>query len=338
MNINIGVKGKYFFEVYDSNDTLVHSSNKENLILDGGLLQLLNNFGNSANICIGDGTTPVQPTDTALESDLATVSSTDCNWISSTNTFNSKYRVLPLDNGKYTLSNQFVFTYGTLNGTYSEIGFWISGNGARTNLMSRALLTEPLIIQSDYRLLVKYELYVIPSSTISSGSLVARGVTYNYRIIPNISAVNDVSGIEYNSQYNVYLAPVSGVHFLNRGLTNQATKLNFKLACFWESSDTIFPILPGQNLASSKYIVDNLWTTDIVNNARTYTFTDLYLTQTGTVNNYVRTPANIKAIGLPVVNLTSQPAIPMYIIEFTPALNTSDLKFNGSLSLRFIRL
>lgn len=342
ININAGIKGKFFLSVYDANDNLVSSTEQNNMILNNGLVLFLNDLGNTANMCIGTGSTPVSPTDTSLAEDQVTVSTTVANWINSTNTISSggvtKYRVLPLDNGSYKLINTFTFTYGTLNGTYTELGFWTSGAGSRTNLLSRALLDTPVTVPSDYRLIVTYEIRITPATSISNNSITARGITYNYKVIPNISNTTDVSGIEYSTERDAFYAPAESVHFLNRGFTNQLTKAAYKTVCYWEPADYVSTIPKNTNAASSKFVIDTTWTTSIDGIYRKYTFTDIYLTQTGTTNNYVRTPSSIKAIGLPVVNLNSGNAIPLYIIEFTPELNIEDLRYSGSFSLSLVRL
>ena len=73
MEAKLRVKGKVKFEVKDKDGRVVRTIETENLIVNWGLTALTDYIAGNApgvpvtHIAVGDGQTPVQPTDTALE-------------------------------------------------------------------------------------------------------------------------------------------------------------------------------------------------------------------------------------------------------------------------------
>lgn len=160
-----------------------------NMILDTGLDMCADGVtGTPLAYCrIGTGATAVS----AGQSTLVTQSaSTNTNTPSAPTNFVAMTASSPRYN-KYTSYKRFAA--GTLNGTYTEIGFGPASSG---NLFNRALISPSISIGLTETLDVEYELRTyIPSADVT-GSVVIQGVTYSYTLRPlDINQTSVASGL-----------------------------------------------------------------------------------------------------------------------------------------------
>lgn len=159
-----------------------------NMILDTGLDMCADGVTNALHLyCrIGTGTTPVAAGQSTL---VAQTASTSTNTPSAPTSFTAMTGSSPRYN-KWTVYKRFAA--GTLNGTYTEIGF---GPAASGNLFNRALISPSISIGLTEILDVEYEIRTyIPSADVV-GTVVIQGVSYSYTLRPlDINQISSGSG------------------------------------------------------------------------------------------------------------------------------------------------
>lgn len=227
-----------------------------NMILDTGLDMCADGVtGIPLAYCrIGTGTTAVS----AGQSTLVTQSaSTNTNTPSAPTNFVAMTASSPRYN-KYTSYKRFAA--GTLNGTYTEIGFGPASSG---NLFNRALISPSISIGLTETLDVEYELRTyIPSADVT-GSVVIQGVTYSYTLRPlDINQTSAASGQRPWGHRNTQALAQTGTAkaFIGGALVAQTSVEPTYTAFAYESSGVIrsFPdsYVPGTGYRKVRFLWD----------------------------------------------------------------------------------
>jgi hypothetical protein len=200
----VGLRGWYKLEAVGLDGRKRLLAEFPNLITTNGANMLGTGAGWDSYCSVGSGNNPPALTDTALQTLVATTSST--NFVNHTNTTSS-----PPYFGNYTV--QYAFAIGAAAGNLSEVGIGSASNG--TSLFSRALILDgggnptTITVLSSEALYVTYSINQYVPLTDVTGSVVIAGVTYNYTIrAANATSSawsiygGDAGGIELYTSYN----------------------------------------------------------------------------------------------------------------------------------------
>jgi hypothetical protein len=339
-NINCRLEGIYKLDLVSPENQVIKTVEQKNMILDGGFNQILSGIS-TGFVYVGAGGTPVQSSQSSLEDLLHKGQITQSNWRNvAPFPDTTQKRVLNLDNGTFKIESIADLGFGSFVGSVSEIGFRFNSD-VPNNLFSRTVLNTPVDVPTGYKLIVNYTISITVPTVEVIDNFTLRDTIYTYTIRPNISNTIDVSSI-LNQGGITYYADNQDTHFFNYGFTQTGSTVKLENAKFTYETDLEYTNI-GNN---TNYRLDNTLETSYSVSVNTssfyiqYAFTDLYKTQSGTNPNIVRTPTDIKAIGFPfcsglLPDGSQGNMLPAYIVEFEPALNSSDFKYAGNFRITF---
>jgi hypothetical protein len=179
MDIHSTLSGRYNLVITKPDGTTSETGWFDNLILDQGLDQI----GVTGVVCpwcqVGTGNTAVLPTQTALTTLLASRGNAP-------DQYGFPSEAYSLGPPTYGSVHRFTYAFpqGTVVGNLAEIGVGWAATG--TTLFSRALITDgggsptTITVTAIDQLTVYYQLTMVPTTSVVSGSVVLAGNTYNY--------------------------------------------------------------------------------------------------------------------------------------------------------------
>lgn len=207
--MNYGLEGIITLITRDENMVEIDRQVIHNEILDSGLDHLASGNTGLLAVCkIGTGTGAVDVAQTALGAQAATTTTAG----SAGDNFYPMTASSPRYN-RYVVSRRFAA--GTLNGTYTEIGF----GPASGSLFNRALISPTKTVLSTETLDVEYELRTYIPSADATGTVTIGGTSRNFTLRPldinRASATTGnvtwgVTGISSAVGVNAYAAAYTG--------------------------------------------------------------------------------------------------------------------------------